>query len=139
MPQEVIYLDTSAYLAILLKEPGYDRVSKTLQKTPLCSSTLLLIEAERNLVRLSREGILSLKAYETSLSRLRQDKESFLLRDLTVELCLKHQFPAVRLPRSSDLIHLRTALWFQEHYTLKAFLTCDEKQLKAAEEMGLPF
>lgn len=138
MAQELVYLDTSAYLAILLKEPGYDRILKTLKGQALCSSTLLLIEAERNLVHLSRQASLSLKDYEASFSRLRQDVERFLLRDLTMDLCLKPQFPAVRLPRSNDLIHLRTALWFQANYTLTIFVSCDEKQIKAAEEMGLP-
>lgn len=138
MPESIIYLDTSAYLNVLLKEPGHQEINKKLKSNALCSSTLLLIEAERSLVRLSRQGDLSLKNYESSMSHLRQDVEIFLLRDLTEDLCLKPQFPAVRLPRSNDLVHLRTALWFQNHYDLRTFVSCDEKQIKAAEEMGLP-
>ena len=133
-----IYLDTSVYLGILLGEVAARQVIRLLSKKILCSSTLLLIETERNLVRLSRERILSAGDYHKAMDQLKDDCEKFLLRDVTMDLCLTGVFPAVRIPRSSDLAHLRTALWFQKNGAIEAFLTLDEAQKEAAKDLGLP-
>ncbi|MBI4126897.1 MAG: hypothetical protein HY465_05325 [Deltaproteobacteria bacterium] len=133
-----IYLDTSLYLGILLGEAKAKPFQKTILGKTLCSSTLLLIEAERNLVRLSRDRLLAPDLFVGALERLKKDKELFLLRDLTVDFCLTGAFPPVRVPRSSDLIHLRTAMWFQQTGGLELFLTLDDQQYKAAQEFGLP-
>lgn len=133
-----VYLDTSAYLAVLLGEKESAALFKEIKNATLCASTLLLLEAERNLVRLVRQDLISSKAYEDSFNQLRQDKEAFLLRDVTPDLCLNREFPPVRTPRSSDLIHLRTAKWFLENGGLAKFLSLDEAQRKAADEFGLP-
>lgn len=133
-----VYLDTSAYLAILLGEKGASAISRDLRGAILCSSTLLLLEAERNLVRLARERLITEGVYELASDRLHADHELFLLRDLTLDLCVSREFPAARIPRSSDLAHLRTARWFQAHGGLSRFVSLDREQLKAASEFGLP-
>jgi hypothetical protein len=46
--------------------------------------------------------------------------------------------PAVATPRSLDLAHLRTALWFNSVDPIDRFLTNDEPQRQAAKELGLP-
>ena len=56
-----IYLDTSAYLCILLGEAGSERLSKETASAELLSSVLLVLEATRTLVRLAREGALGVK------------------------------------------------------------------------------
>lgn len=133
------YVDTSAYLAVLLGEEEASAVRKRLAGYALCSSTFLLLEAERNLVRLSREGLLTVREFERAAGRLRQDRELFVLRDLTPDLCLGGGFPAVRMPRSADLVHLRTAAWFASQPAgLARFETLDTGQAAAAMEMGLP-
>lgn len=134
----MVYLDTSAYLGVLLHEKGGEEIRKFLADKPLCSSTLLILEAERNLVRLSREKILKPELYELAIEQLKKDREVFLLRELTVDLCLTGTFPPVRTPRSIDLAHLRTARWFLENGGLERFLTLDINQKKAAQEFGLP-
>ena len=55
MEEERLYLDTSAYLGIILGETKAKSLAKVVLKKGLCSSTLMLIEAERTLVWLSRE------------------------------------------------------------------------------------
>jgi hypothetical protein len=132
------YLDTSAYLAILLGERPAKGLVKALGKRHLCTSVLLLIEAERNLIRLSREQHLTPEGYRTCIERMKEDRERFALKDLTPDLCLVPLFPAVLTPRSSDLVHLRTAAWFKTAGKLEAFLTLDGKQRDAAAELGLP-
>ena len=133
-----VYLDTSAYLAVLLGEDEADLIQRETQNKILCSSTLLLIEAERNLVQLVRERKLEQETYGKALERLLQDVESFQLRELTADLCLTQEFPPTRTPRSSDLAHLRTARWFQQNGGLSRFLSLDKSQIAAAREFRLP-
>lgn len=95
------------------------------------------MEVERNLVRMTRENILSQKDYELTSKRFAEDIESFILKDVTLELCLHGRFPAIRTPRSNDLLHLRTALWFQSHGGIDGFITLDKNQSEAAKELGL--
>ena len=138
MEEGRFYLDTSAYLGIILGETQAKPLFKMVLKKALCSSTLMLIEAERTLVWLSRKKTLSPDAYHQAMEKLKEDRALFLLRDLTPDLCLTGKFPPTRIPRSSDLLHLRTAQWFLENGGLESFLTLDINQKKAAQEFGLP-
>jgi len=132
------YLDTSAYLCILLGEAGHARLAKSLAGAEILSSVLLVLETNRNLVRLSREGILTPGELRTCLDHIEEDRQMFALRDLTLELCEGLRMPAVSTPRSLDLAHLRTALWFHRQEPIDRFLTLDEAQRVAALELGLP-
>ena len=51
-----LYVDTSAYLCILLAEEGAERLSAESAGAELLSSVLLVLEARRNLIRLARDG-----------------------------------------------------------------------------------
>ncbi len=133
-----VYVDTSCYLSVLLGESQSKNILTHLQGNVLCSSVMLLIEAERNLVRLTRENILQHDDFETALAQLKKDRELFILRDVTPDICLSGTFPAVKTPRSIDLIHLRTAVWFFQNGGLLSFVSLDQHQLEAASELGLP-
>lgn len=133
-----LYLDTSAYLCILLAERGSERLSKETGGAELLSSVLLVLETRRNLVRLARERTLTADQYQTALDRLEQDTSLFVLRDLTLDLCQSTLLPAVITPRSLDLAHLRTALWFHAVEKIDRFVTMDGSQKEAAKELGLP-
>jgi hypothetical protein len=134
----LFYFDTSLYLGLLLGEEIARPALKYIREKTACSSILLLIEAERNIVRCVREGSLSEKSYTVAVNCLRADKETFFFRDVTADICLTGRFPPARLPRASDLVHLRTALWFQRNYSLEGFLTLDSSQKTAALDLGLP-
>ena len=133
-----VYLDTSAYLCILLAEEGAERLSGETAGAELLSSVLLVLEARRNLIRLAREGTLKAEQYKTCMDRLVEDTDLFILRDLTVDLCASNLLPAIATPRSLDLAHLRTALWFHAAERIERFVTLDASQEQAAKEMGLP-
>ena len=133
-----IYLDTSAYLCILLNEDGSDRLSDETAGSELLSSVLLVLEARRNLIRLAREGSLTLEQYKTCMDRVHEDTSILVLRDLTLDLCESNTVPAVATPRSLDLAHLRTALWFHADEALDRFMTVDGPQAQSARELGLP-
>lgn len=132
------YVDTSAYLCLLLGEKGCERLQRELSGAHLLSSVVMVLEARRNLVRLSREGMMSPGDFNACLLRMEQDLELFLLRDLTLDLCTSKTIPVISTPRSLDLAHLRTALWFHEREPLARFVTLDQAQAQAAIELGLP-
>jgi hypothetical protein len=137
-PRRRLYLDTSAYLCILLAEEGSERLSAATEGAELLSSVLLLLETKRNLIRLTREGVLAPEQYRTCIDRVERDTSLFVLRDLTLDLCQSNILPAVITPRSLDLAHLRTALWFHGAEPLQRFVTMDTAQEQAARELGLP-
>lgn len=137
MSEARVYLDTSAYLAVLLGETEGERFRKLLKNTVVCSSPFLLIEAERNLIRMVRQKVLDESIYEQAYAQLQLDKEGLILKDFSTDLCLTRDFPAVKTPRAADLVHLRTALWFQKNGGLRTFISLDQSQLAAARELGL--
>ncbi len=118
------------------KEAG--KILSEIRERVLCSSTLLLLEAERNLLRLFRDKLLDLDQYDQALRQLRDDKSGFLLMDLSLDLTLTGTFPPARMPKTSDLAHIRTALWFNTNGGLVDFISLDRSQLLAAREMGVP-
>ena len=132
-----LYFDTSAYLCVLLGEERSDAIAKLTAGAELLSSVLLVLETHRNLVRLAREGSIKPIEYEACLERLHQDQNRFQLRDLTLDLCTSVMLPAVSTPRSLDLAHLRTALWFHADRPIDRFVTLDDGQAQAARELGM--
>jgi len=133
-----LYVDTSAYLCVLLGEDGAAALADESRGAILLSSVLLVLETRRNLVRLARAGLLKPDEYKACLDRLDEDQARFLLRDLTLDLCRSNVLPAVATPRSLDLAHLRTALWFHAEAPIDRFVTMDQAQTEAARELGLP-
>lgn len=138
MPAERYYVDTSAYLCLLLGEAGWQQLARELDGTQLLSSSLLALEAERTLVHLSRAGRLTPAELQNALDRLGRDLEHFAVRDLTLDLCQWRIMPIVSTPRALDLAHLRTALWFHQRQALTRFVSLDAPQNQAARELGLP-
>lgn len=137
-PRRRLYVDTSAYLCVLLAEAGSDKLSAETAGAELLSSVLLVLETKRNLIRLAREGTLKTEQYNACMDRVDQDTALFVLRDLTLDLCASNVLPPVTTPRSLDLVHLRTALWFHAAERIDRFLTMDAAQEAAARELGLP-
>jgi len=133
-----LYIDTSALLCILLGESGHARLLDVLGEHELLSSTLLALEAQRNLIHCGRIGRLKADEVHAYLSRLRDYLARFQLRAVTLDLCLDPALPPVATPRSLDLVHLRTALWFHRQKPLRGYVTMDKAQQQAAVEMGLP-
>jgi predicted nucleic acid-binding protein len=133
-----LYLDTSAYLCILLAEEGWERLSKETDGAQLLSSVILILEARRNLIRLARARTLDPEQYKICIERVERDTNHFVLRDLTLDLCQSNLMPAVATPRSLDLVHLRSALWFHAAECVDRFVTMDGAQEQAARELGLP-
>ena len=137
-PPRRLYLDTSAYLCILLGEAGSAKLAEETDGAEVLSSVLLVLEARRNLVRLAREKALAPEQYKVCTERMEGDIALFVLRDLTLDLCRAHALPAIATPRSLDLAHLRTALAFHADQPIDRFVTVDISQAQVAKELGLP-
>ena len=133
-----LYLDTSAYLALLLGESRSELIQREISGSRILSSVLLVLEARRTLVRLAREGSLSASGLTAILARIETDLDAFILRELTLDLCGIKPVPLVVTPRSLDLAHLRTAAWFHETEPITRFVSLDVSQNSAARELGLP-
>jgi len=138
VPPRRLYVDTSAYLCVLLSEDGAERLIEESAGAELLSSVLLVLEAKRNLIRLAREGTLKADQYNACMDRVDRDTALFVLRDLTLDLCAPSLLPPVVTPRSLDLAHLRTALWFHAAERIDRFVTMDAAQAAAARDLGLP-
>jgi hypothetical protein len=132
-----VYLDTSAYFDLLMDEAAAD-LSEAIAGAEVLASVLLILEARRNVVRCARERTITPGHYSAAMERIALDRERFVLRDLTDDLCEAHPLPAVATPRSLDLIHLRTAAWFHRVEPIDRFITADAAQRDAARELGLP-
>src|ERR1051326_4062993 len=137
-PRRRVYVDTSAYLCMLLGEKGWERLSHETDGAEIVSSVLLVLEARRSLTRLAREGTIKPEQHAQYIGRVEHDAMFFVLRDLTLDLCQSGPMPAVVTPRSLDLAHLRTALAFNAAQPLDRFMTLDVSQEQAARELGLP-
>ncbi|MFO1077046.1 MAG: hypothetical protein U1E73_04885 [Planctomycetota bacterium] len=132
------YIDTSAYLAILLRHGAAAELADELRGQRLLSSVLLVLEVQRNLVRFAREKAMTTEQFLECSDRLRHDIEGFHLREVTLDLCTPATMPAATLPRSLDLLHLRTAFWFHAQEPIRRFVSLDRGQNQAARELGLP-
>jgi PIN domain nuclease of toxin-antitoxin system len=133
-----VYVDTSAYIAVLLGDRLGAKLVPLLERSRWYSSVLLVIESRRTLVRLAREHVLTPKQLAEAQARVTVDIERFTLLNLDLTLCDSLVFPAVTTPKSLDLIHLRTALFFRAREGVDAFLTLDNAQRISAQELGLP-
>ena len=57
---------------------------------------------------------------------------------MSLDLCRGRVMPVVSTPRTLDLAHLVTAVWFHEQEALDRFVSLDAKQNQAARELRLP-
>ncbi len=133
-----VYLDTSAYLSVLLGAKDSTQILSKTKGKILCSSTFLLLESERNLVNQHREKMITAKQYDLCMAQLKEDSKVFIFKDLTPDLCLSQKYPISRTPRSADLVHIRTAEWFIENGGIYNFISLDKAQLLAARDLGIP-
>lgn len=137
MKNRSVYLDTSAYLTLLLNQPKASSIQEILRDTVIYTSVLLFIEAHRNLLRFHREGLVSDEYCQKAILTMQEDMTLFKIRDVTMDLCYSNQFPIINLPRTLDLIHLRSALWFRQTVDNIRFLSLDRQQLDAARQLQL--
>jgi len=132
-----LYLDTSAYLCILLGEEGSSRLAKETAGAELLSSVLLVLEARRNLIRLAREGTLAAAQYKACLIGW-SGTWSCSSSAISLWICVRRissprgnaPFARPRTPAHRTLV--------PRAERLDRFVTLDGSQAQAARELGLP-
>lgn len=136
MTKKTVYIDTSVYFGFIV---GQDNTLGELIEGShvLCSSTLLFAETQRNIVSYLRNARISDVEFKDMLEIIRLHSRMIMTRALDLELSMDIVFPPVSLPKTLDLIHLRTARWFFSQYSDLLFLSLDIQQNRAALEMNL--
>jgi uncharacterized protein len=126
----MLYLDTSALIKLIRREPESDTLADWLDAqtpVPWVSSTLIEVELPRALSRVDPSLLAEVPAIVARVSRYEVDE---------VVRATAAAYPDAAL-RSLDAIHLATgdAVFGT---TLTAFVTYDERLLTAAAAAGLP-
>jgi hypothetical protein len=137
-PLRRLYVDSSAYIALLTRQKGAAELEREFDGAVLLSCALLLAEFQRTIVHLSRSNILTTEQYQHCIQRFQEDRAHFVLRKLTDDILFSSVMPVVSTPKILDLIHVRCALWFHSQEPIARFVTMDAGQRNAARELGLP-
>ena len=124
---KAVYVDSSVLVALLLRERGYEKTARFLEKRiPLFSSYLL--EAELYATA-SREGI----SLETAGEFV--DLVSLVLPDRSLKEEYRRIFEGGYC-RGADACHVATALYLDPKTVNLGFLTADKDQAKIAKAVG---
>ena len=118
-----VFLDTSAYLMWALDQPGSQELNAIFIQSKLVASSILFIESERAFIHLARTRAITHENALMLRASLVQHVRHFVVREPSLEICLSNRFPGMTTPKSADLIHLRTALWFMDNGGLQKFIT----------------
>jgi len=123
----LVYLDTSAYVKLPLREGGHEELRSELSDWDgYVSSMLLGVEAIRACSRYGRDRAQAARAWLQGVSLLPLD-------DAILDAASELAPPALR---ALDAIHIATALTVKEE--VGAFFSYDLRLREAAAEQGLP-
>lgn len=132
--ERVLYVDTSAVLRAVLESGSSPDVEQALRDaTLLITSRLSLVESQRAVVRLRREGSIS----ESRLADAERELGSFWRRcdifELSPGVCELAGQVAPALPlRTLDALHLATFVLARRRMPSLVLLTADERLRAAA-------
>jgi predicted nucleic acid-binding protein len=136
---KTVYVESSAIVAWLLKEPARDSISVALAgPSRICSSALTRVEAERAVNRGAAAGSWTTAEAASIIDILDEFQHEWVLAEVhpRVRQRAGRPFPAEPL-RTLDAIHLATALEFQALYPEVSVLTLDRRILANLVPLGL--
>jgi predicted nucleic acid-binding protein len=127
-----VYIDASAFLSLLLRDPRRDALAAHLSTRRMVASELLRTECGRALTRFTAGG-------GTGVDSLRAAAASRLARVGLLVIDRATLDLAARLPdpllRTLDAVHVATALRLGS--AIEGLVTYDHRQAQAAERVGL--
>lgn len=130
------YVDTSALLRLLLREPG--ALDELRSYEALVSSELLAVESRRTIDRLRLQGALSLDEASERLKAIGEWLEAIDLVLLRPHVLNRASEPMPTPLGTLDAIHLATALiWRERMSPLAVIATHDTSLATAARAFGL--
>lgn len=134
-----IYLDTSVYLKLFLKEKGSAKAKKLVKERSLLSSAILASECFSAFSRRARSNEIDEKTFDRLVSRAKKDLPYIEIIRVTDEVLKKAEEVALRsTARTLDAIHIASALSFRELTGIELiFVTSDKRQEEAAKSEGL--
>lgn len=134
-----IYVESSALLAVLLKEGNSEQVTNLIEQSAMrVTSTLTILECKRAISRLASGNIISEATGREMLGELQQFEAASDVMEINLEVKRRagEKFP-IEPVRSLDAIHLATALEFLEIYPKLKILTLDKRITTNLEPLGL--
>jgi predicted nucleic acid-binding protein len=134
-----IYIDTSTYLKLFLKEKGSDKAKKLVKENSLLSSAILTSESFSALSRRKQGKEIDDKMFDRLVNRIKKDLHYIEIVKLTDDVLKKTEEVILRsTARTLDAIHIASALLFQELTEIELiFITSDKKQEEVARHEGL--
>lgn len=134
-----IYIDTSTYLKLFLKEKGSDKARKLVKENSLLSSAILTSESFSALSRRRQGKEIDDKMFDRLVNRIKKDLPYIEIIKLTDDVLKKAEEVILRSTvRTLDAIHMASALLFQELTGIElTFVTSDKKQEESAKNEGL--
>lgn len=130
----IVYLDTSAWVKLYVREGGSRDLHKLIGKAKaLAASVVAYPEARAAFARLKAEGLTSDAKHQQRLAQLNVDWENMLRVELTPTIVRSAgDLAEVYGLRGFDSIHLASALWLKEKTKTPLQFAVFDQRLKAA-------
>lgn len=130
----IVYLDTSAWVKLYVREDGSKELHKLIRKAQaLAASVVAYPEARAAFARLKAEGLTSDAKHQQRLAQLNMDWENMLRVELTPTIVRSAgDLAEVYGLRGFDSIHLASALWLKEKTKTPLQFAVFDQRLKAA-------
>ena len=134
-----IYIDTSAYLKIFLKEKGSDKVRKLVKENSLLASAILTSECFSAFSRRRQGKEINDKTFDMLVNRVKKDLPYLEIVRLTDDVLRRAEEILLHSTvRTLDAVHIASALLFQESTGIDlTFVTSDKKQAEFTNNKGL--
>jgi len=130
----IVYLDTSAWVKLYVREDGSKELHKLIRKAEaLAASVVAYPEARAAFARLKAEGLTSDAKHQQRLAQLNLDWENMLRVELTPTIVRSAgDLAEVYGLRGFDSIHLASAVWLKEKTKTPLQFAVFDQRLKAA-------
>jgi uncharacterized protein len=134
-----IYVDTSAYLKIFLKEKGSDKARKLAKGNRLLASAILTSECFSAFSRRRQEKEIDDKTFDRLVNRVKKDLPYIEIVRLTDDVLRRTEEILLHSTvRTLDAVHIASALLFQESTGIAlTFVTSDRRQAEFTDDNGL--
>lgn len=136
----ILYLDTSAWVKLYVREPGSKELrAYTSKAETMAAAVVAYPEARAAFARLKTEGISTEAKHQQRLAQLNLDWENMLRIELVPAVVrTAGDLAEVYGLRGFDSIHLASALWLKEKTSMPlCFAVFDQRLRAAAERAGL--
>ncbi|MBM2835570.1 MAG: hypothetical protein HW406_2731 [Candidatus Brocadiaceae bacterium] len=134
-----IYIDTSAYLKIFLKEKGSDKVRRLVKENSLLASAILKSECFSAFSRRRQGKEINDKTFDRLVNRVNKDLPYIEIVRLTDDVLRRTEEILLHSTvRTLNAVHIASALLFQESTGIDlTFVTSDKKQAEFTNDKGL--